>query len=78
VPVSIENQNLRPKIIKKSGNLKYLKKHSKSNVLNAYSNMLVLVYLKKIFCSGFFGCWVLASLYFLGWFHGNAHRGGVK
>jgi len=37
--------------MKKSINLKYLKKHkiSKSNVLNAYRNMLVLVHFKKIF-----------------------------
>jgi len=46
VLVRIKNPNLRPKIVKKSRNPKYLKKHkiSKSNVLNAYRNMLVLVH----------------------------------
>jgi len=29
VPVSIKNPNLRPKIVKESRNLKYLKKHTK-------------------------------------------------
>jgi len=40
--------------------------------------MLVLVHFKKKSCSSYFGCWDLAFLYFLGCFHGNAHRGSVK
>jgi len=53
VPVTMKNQNLRPKIIKKS---QKIYKVRKSNVLNAYRNMLILVHLKKKFCSSSFGC----------------------
>jgi len=51
-------------------------KISMSNLLNAYRNMLVLVHLKKL--SQLLRLLRSCIFIFLGCFHGNAHKEGVK
>ena len=53
------------------------KETKRCDLLNAYTHVSSGSFKKKKISSPF-GCWDLAFFYFLGCFHGNAHRGGAK